>query len=688
MRRKNCIHPIIHNAARLGFGSASGKKFLLFSLIFALVLPIRTNADETNARALFSREESNQIYRALGEALREYDDYYSPKTHSYYIRRVEDLPSVEQVRDLFPNPVGYGSGLDDSALYVGTLLVGVLDLYDLTKDEALRPLAYDAWFGMKRLGAAHRLRGVVTRGVAPQDGESIYITSSRDQYTHYVEALYRFYHSALAGEKEREEIRILLTTLADAMEEQITPENEFSILRADGSHDPRGLHKMWHVYAHEAARLPMIYAAAWSVSRERKYYDLYSRYAQDAIEQSLTLPSKPQRELNAWVPTYCFYQMQCSLILMYEIEENPQLREQILHAISETKNVSTPRFAWVEKRGGLREYAELLIAQTITPELVLDDRQKERLAFVFRHPRLKKSGIGGVCHLIRAYAQAVRNGYCPLPEPLEGASGEELVLTPGLKKGEMPHDDFDVRKVDWRNVPTVPDVNENRIVFLSDVFCPSAPGESAFCLEKLKQSCEKILALRPRPAAVFFVGNLAPAGASEEDYLALKPTFRAFEEAKIPLRFVLGEWDSRAAFEKVFPEYSFDTVAVFSTPRADFILLNDDSDESLAKARQLAEERKDKNHLIVSATPLPNAAQIAPSARACIHGGGRLFREDKNAQPLHLSLPSPVSSADGAPHEGFCYLQMDKWEFVFRIVTNDPDDVWARRPVVLRFAAF
>jgi len=50
------------------------------------------------------------------------------------------------------------------------------------------------------------------------------------------------------------------------MIEFVTPENDFDFCRADGTRCPLGICRMWKVQPHEAARLPMIYAAAWDVT--------------------------------------------------------------------------------------------------------------------------------------------------------------------------------------------------------------------------------------------------------------------------------------------------------------------------------------------------------------------------------------------------------------------------------------
>ncbi|MBQ6106846.1 MAG: hypothetical protein IJK97_01445, partial [Thermoguttaceae bacterium] len=93
---------------------------LLFFLSFSTFLQA--------AEPVLTQEESQAFYRTLLEVLQNPGPCYSPKTHLIYGCDVAQLPTPEMVRDLNPNPVGYGSGLDDCALYSGTLLYGLVRL--------------------------------------------------------------------------------------------------------------------------------------------------------------------------------------------------------------------------------------------------------------------------------------------------------------------------------------------------------------------------------------------------------------------------------------------------------------------------------------------------------------------------------------------------------------------------------
>src|SRR5690606_75019 len=104
-------------------------------------------------------------------------------------------------------------------------------------------------------------------------------------------------------------------------ERNVTIENNYDFLRPDGTCEPIGLQRMWNVGGHEAARLPMIYAAAWNTTGNEAYRHLYRRYIDDAIQQS-------QIPVNH-VSTWGLLQMQSSLELLGSMEDDNALKTTI-----------------------------------------------------------------------------------------------------------------------------------------------------------------------------------------------------------------------------------------------------------------------------------------------------------------------------------------------------------------------
>ncbi|MCL1857474.1 MAG: hypothetical protein FWF84_07555, partial [Kiritimatiellaeota bacterium] len=200
----------------------------------------------------------------------------------------DHLPTAEEVGRQYPNVCGWGTGMEDSAISAGVWMAAVCDRFDATGDWGVKAYADKVWDGMARLAAIARSPGFIPRSACLEDGASHYINSSRDQYTHYVHGLWRFYHSPLSDAPQREAMRKIITDICARMEKNVVAENDYSFCREDGK--PGVVDKMWEVWCHEWARLPMIYMVGWDVTQDRHWHDLYRRYAWKAARESVTSP--------------------------------------------------------------------------------------------------------------------------------------------------------------------------------------------------------------------------------------------------------------------------------------------------------------------------------------------------------------------------------------------------------------
>ena len=192
--------------------------------------------------------------------------YRSEKTGLFYGRPVKDLApagsyiSIERYRrGDYPtrpyrqgdeNTVGYnlhggGAGAEDCSLFTGTLLGAMCDKFQATGSPECAEQARMAWKGIRSAALAHGEPGFIARGVCHEDGKSIFAGTSRDQYTNAVYGMWRFYNSPLSSEKERAEIRAILTAVAEKMYREITPERNYSFSFAYGVPDDRGVAKMY-----------------------------------------------------------------------------------------------------------------------------------------------------------------------------------------------------------------------------------------------------------------------------------------------------------------------------------------------------------------------------------------------------------------------------------------------------------
>ncbi|MFO1437962.1 MAG: hypothetical protein U1F81_06525 [Verrucomicrobiaceae bacterium] len=273
--------------------------------------------------------------------------FYLPKVQTFgdYLSSYEKgkeqahLPTAEEVRRQYPNPCGYSTGMEDGAILGGAMLSMLCDRFEVTKDESLREKAANVFAGLQRCATVHGVKGFVARNVCPEDAKSTYINSSRDQVTHFVHGMWQYFHSPLADESVKQQIRVLLAEVAERMIAFVTLENDFDFCRADGTRCPLGICRMWQVQAHEAARLPMIYAAAWDVAKNERYRVQWRKYATEAITQSAN-PGEGK-------PAYALLQMQCSLEVLHALEPDAALKTQIHTHMLHVRDLAAKRFTSV-----------------------------------------------------------------------------------------------------------------------------------------------------------------------------------------------------------------------------------------------------------------------------------------------------------------------------------------------------
>lgn len=247
-----------------------------------------------------------------------WENLYCDKTGLIYDARsstnadgaVRHLPTPEEIKCQIPNPCGWGTGMEDSVLNNGSMLEALLAKQAVTGEDLSRE-AGNLMRGLLLCANVSHSPGFLARSVHPADGCSHYINSSRDQYTHWVYAGWKYFHSPLCTDSQKEAIRQALASFALRAEREIIPENGYCYLRTDGK--PAVVSQMWgDIGAHEYLRLPMIYAAAWDVTQEERFLALYRGIREEALEKSFALqPSYPM--------AYALLQMQYSVRLLYDL---------------------------------------------------------------------------------------------------------------------------------------------------------------------------------------------------------------------------------------------------------------------------------------------------------------------------------------------------------------------------------
>ena len=232
------------------------------------------------------------------------------------------LPEPEMIRLLIPNPGGYGTGMEDCMLNAGLMMDTVIARYEATGDEAMREYAADICCGMILDATVSPQKGFLPRGVSPADCHSHYIDTSRDQYTNWFYAAHRLYFSALSDETQKEHLRNGLTAMAEKMEADIVPENNWRFRREDGKFGFVG--QMWgDIHPHEALRLPMLYLLTWKTTGNPHWHEMYLRYRDEALSKTL-------EHVPLSGPTYAGLQLQFSVRLVYDLDDDPEVRETCL----------------------------------------------------------------------------------------------------------------------------------------------------------------------------------------------------------------------------------------------------------------------------------------------------------------------------------------------------------------------
>ena len=256
--------------------------------------------------------------------------YFHPKTELFYEFTVDEetpawshLPTLQDIRNSDPNPCGWGTGMEDSVMNTAITLDTMVEVAPFFLAPFVRTTAVRCLRGLLRCVKSSRDPGFVARSVSPEDGKTHYIESSRDQYTHWVYSALRVYDTNIPDPRQQRGIAKALVKIAEKAKRDVTETNDFHLLREDGTIGC--FCKMWgeDLGTHEHLRLPMIYLAAYHVSNDPDWLDLYHKYRDIALER--TLPHDPSK-------MRCFgsLQLQCSLRCLFDYDPDPVFQVKLL----------------------------------------------------------------------------------------------------------------------------------------------------------------------------------------------------------------------------------------------------------------------------------------------------------------------------------------------------------------------
>lgn len=231
-------------------------------------------------------------------------------------------PSAEDARCSVPNPNGYATGTEDGMLYAGTMVDACLEFTEAP--EMTDPVLHQLIRGMIRCALAAYTPGFIPRNILPCDGKSHYLDSSRDQYTMYISGAVRYLCSAFCTGEERRQLTAVLTAVAERTLRNVTPENDYDLLRDDNTPALHG--RMWDVAKlgnHEALRLPMIELAGFYASRDDRFLERYHAHREEAYARSMEFPETA----NGYWHLYALQQMMASVRTLRMLETDEAWRK-------------------------------------------------------------------------------------------------------------------------------------------------------------------------------------------------------------------------------------------------------------------------------------------------------------------------------------------------------------------------
>ena len=245
--------------------------------------------------------------------------FYDLRTHTGEDGNITDLPAPKEIRRIFPNACGWHTGMENSMINAGLMLDVVIRRYEKTRETQLCDLAEKIFDGILLCSNVSGIEGFLARSVSPANRKSYYPDSSRDQYTHVIFSLIKYYDSPLCT--RRREVRDVLVAFAKRAEQNVTAENGYNYLRADGK---KGIAcGMWgDLGGHEYCRLPMIYAAAHYVSGEQHWLAAYRSVREEALKKTFVI-----RKDHGY---YAVMQMQLALHILYRLDAEYRDRYAVL----------------------------------------------------------------------------------------------------------------------------------------------------------------------------------------------------------------------------------------------------------------------------------------------------------------------------------------------------------------------
>lgn len=268
---------------------------------------------------------------------------YHPDTHMIYdyltketaVASAEDYPTPEEIQICAPNPCGWGTGMEDSTLNLSSMTEAVLARYAVTKDEGLKPQLQMLYEGLIKNGTAAE-PGFIARSICAADGVSVYMDSSKDQYTNWVYAAHRLLQSELLTAEQKNTLKEILVNIARKLERDLNSEYKGYLCRLDGKPGIVSEMDSEKLETHEILRMPMLYMAAYEASGDLHWYQKYCDRREELLsraEANYTIEKLISVARGRWGYNYIYYQAQYSMRLLYDTDPDEAYRERYLRLL-------------------------------------------------------------------------------------------------------------------------------------------------------------------------------------------------------------------------------------------------------------------------------------------------------------------------------------------------------------------
>jgi hypothetical protein len=285
------------------------------------------------------------IHQMLELKNRYFESAVHPDTHLIYGRADLEIPDHWK-RIVFPSPNTIREktnadaeipNVSNCALAGGLFLGQLADIYALTKDPETVAQARTLFGGLKSLAHASQRKGFVARCLLPGDPtKAHFLNSSVDQYTFFVYGLYKYYHSPMADEAEKHDMREMLRDICTMIERDGT------ILGTNGA--PGWVSDIEAIRSDRSSRLLEVFLVGFDMTGDRHWREAYLEKVREAQYGRLRSQLDPMQIRFNYVPrdlkrgsdyadVNSLWQTQYSLVPLVELETDLPLKAAYLEAM-------------------------------------------------------------------------------------------------------------------------------------------------------------------------------------------------------------------------------------------------------------------------------------------------------------------------------------------------------------------